>query len=79
MRSILCVGVLLFTLWAGLDICAVDILAWNMSFLLVNAGHVLYLTYTVWPPRVHKDLFDLYDKMFRPLRVSLGWNWVTYK
>ncbi|KAK3856720.1 hypothetical protein Pcinc_036970 [Petrolisthes cinctipes] len=70
MRSILCVGILLFTLWAGLDICAVDILAWNMSFLLVNAGHVLYLTYTVWPPRVHKDMFDLYDKMFRPLRVN---------
>ncbi|KAK8719991.1 hypothetical protein OTU49_013644, partial [Cherax quadricarinatus] len=70
MRAVLCVGVLLFTLWAGLDICAVDILAWNLSFLLVNTGHVLYLTYTVWPPRVQKDLVDLYDKVFRPLKVN---------
>ncbi|XP_063846400.1 blood vessel epicardial substance-like isoform X2 [Scylla paramamosain] len=50
MRAVLSVGVLLFTLWAGLDLCAVDILAWNLSFLLLNGAHVLYLTYTVWPP-----------------------------
>nr|XP_045623941.1 blood vessel epicardial substance-like [Procambarus clarkii] len=70
MRIVLCAGILLFTLWAGLDICAMDILAWNLSFLLVNTGHVLYLTYSVWPPRVHKDLVDLYDKVFRPLKVN---------
>ncbi|XP_050696661.1 blood vessel epicardial substance-like isoform X2 [Eriocheir sinensis] len=70
MRSVLSVGVLLFTLWAGLDLCAIDILAWNLSFLLVNGAHVLYLTYSVWPPRVHPDLLDLYDKVFRPLKVN---------
>ncbi|XP_071525590.1 popeye domain-containing protein 1-like isoform X2 [Panulirus ornatus] len=70
MRVVLSVGILLFALWAGLDLCAVDILAWNLSFLLVNAGHVLYLTYSFWPPRVHKDLVDLYDKVFRPLKVN---------
>ncbi|XP_042214644.1 blood vessel epicardial substance-like [Homarus americanus] len=70
MRVVLCVGILLFSLWAVLDICAVDILAWNLSFLMINTGHVLYLTYSVWPPRVHKDLVDLYDKVFRPLKVN---------
>ncbi|XP_064089419.1 blood vessel epicardial substance-like isoform X3 [Macrobrachium nipponense] len=70
MRIILCVGILLFTLWAGLDICAPDIFAWNLSFLVVNAGHVLHLTYTIWPPRVPEDLADLYAKVFKPLKVN---------
>ena len=74
MRAVLSVGVLLFTLWAGLDLCAVDILAWNLSFLLLNGAHVLYLTYTVWPPRVHPDLLDLYEKVFKPLKVR-GGDW----
>ncbi|XP_068249654.1 LOW QUALITY PROTEIN: blood vessel epicardial substance-like [Palaemon carinicauda] len=70
MRIILCVGILLFTLWAGLDICAPDIFAWNLGFLVVNAGHVLHLTYTFWPPRVPEDLADLYAKVFKPLKVN---------
>lgn len=69
MRAVLSVGILLFALWAALDICAADIFAWNLSFLVVNAAHVLHLTYTVWPPRVHQDLADLYAKVFKPLRV----------
>ncbi|XP_047482145.1 blood vessel epicardial substance-like [Penaeus chinensis] len=70
MRAVLSVGILLFALWAALDICAADIFAWNLSFLVVNAAHVLHLTYTVWPPRVHQDLADLYAKVFKPLRVN---------
>ncbi|XP_013781172.2 blood vessel epicardial substance-like [Limulus polyphemus] len=70
MRSTLTVGFLLVTLWAGVDICAPDIFAWNVTFLFTNLLHSLFLLYRNIPPRIQPQLLDLFHKIFVPLKVD---------
>lgn len=57
-------------IWSAIDVCAPDILGWNVVFLVSNFLHVLYLAYKHMPPRINPDLYDLYEKLFKSIKVS---------
>ncbi|XP_023228947.1 blood vessel epicardial substance-like isoform X1 [Centruroides sculpturatus] len=69
-RIMLTVGFLMVTLWAGVDVCAPDIFAWNLTFVLTNCVHSFYLAYKNIPPRIDPELMDLFNKVFIPLKVN---------
>ncbi|UYV61132.1 BVES [Cordylochernes scorpioides] len=70
LRSSLALGFLLASLWAALEACAPDLLAWNLAFLLTNGGHALYLAWVCIPPRFVAELEELYSRLFLPFKVS---------
>lgn len=70
MRSVLSCGFLMFTIWGGVTICAPDIFAWNLIFVIINMTHVIYLGYKHFPPRVKPEYVDLYTKIFKPLNMD---------
>ncbi|XP_076373987.1 popeye domain-containing protein 1-like isoform X1 [Tachypleus tridentatus] len=70
MRGVLTIGFLFVTLWAGVNVCAPDIFAWNVTFMLTNFFHTIFLAYINIPPRVHPELLELYNKVFTPLKVD---------
>lgn len=51
--------------WGGVEICAPDILLWNLVIVALNAGHTALLTWKFLPPTLTLELTELY------LRVSL--------
>ncbi|XP_063219900.1 popeye domain-containing protein 3-like isoform X2 [Bacillus rossius redtenbacheri] len=70
LRSLLSVGFVLSTLWAGIHVCAPDAFAWNVVLVFLNTAHTLILTCRILPPPLSIELTELYLKVFRPLRVS---------
>ncbi|KAG1701268.1 Blood vessel epicardial substance-B [Nymphon striatum] len=70
MRTFICIGFLLMSMWSGVNICAPDILAWNMIFMISNFIHVLHYSYNHFPPRINPQLQDLYTKLFQTLKVE---------
>ncbi|XP_076358819.1 popeye domain-containing protein 1-like, partial [Tachypleus tridentatus] len=69
-RGVLTVGFLFVTLWACINICAPDVFAWNVTFMVTNFCHALFLTYVSIPARIQPELLDLYNKIFTPLKVE---------
>ncbi|XP_077487630.1 popeye domain-containing protein 1-like isoform X2 [Amblyomma americanum] len=70
LRWLLTLSFALTSVWAGLVVCAPDVLAWHLTCLLVNAAHALRLAWRAVPPRVPGHLRTLYEKMFLPYQVS---------
>ncbi|XP_013793627.1 blood vessel epicardial substance-like [Limulus polyphemus] len=70
MRGVLTIGFLFVTLWACVNICAPDIFAWNVTFMLTNFCHILFLTYVSIPTRIQPEMLELYNKVFTPLKVE---------
>ncbi|XP_066906160.1 blood vessel epicardial substance isoform X5 [Halyomorpha halys] len=54
--------------WAAL--CSADRLFWNLALALVNALHALVLLYRLRPVRFSKEVEEVYEAVFEPLRVS---------
>ncbi|CAG9840106.1 unnamed protein product [Diabrotica balteata] len=69
-RALLSIGYFFLTIWGGVEICAPDILLWNLIIVILNAGHTALLTWKFLPPTLTLELTDLYLKVFKPLRVS---------
>ncbi|XP_015283305.1 PREDICTED: blood vessel epicardial substance isoform X4 [Gekko japonicus] len=69
LRAMLTLGCALFIIWATLFRCALDIMVWNVVFLLVNLLHFIYLVYKKRPIKIDKELSSLYKRMFEPLHV----------
>nr|XP_016852614.1 PREDICTED: blood vessel epicardial substance [Anolis carolinensis] len=69
LRALLTIGCALFIIWATLFRCALDIMIWNIAFLVVNLLHLLYLLYKRRPIKIDKELSSLYKRMFEPLHV----------
>ncbi|KAJ8920999.1 hypothetical protein NQ315_015795 [Exocentrus adspersus] len=69
-RALLSIGYFFLTIWGGVEICAPDILLWNLAIVLLNATHTGLLTWKFLPPTLTLELTDLYLKVFKPLRVS---------
>ncbi|XP_057665400.1 blood vessel epicardial substance-B-like [Diorhabda carinulata] len=69
-RALLSIGYFFLTIWGGIDICAPDILLWNVINVILNAGHTALLTWRFLPPTLTLELTELYLKVFKPLRVS---------
>lgn len=64
------VGYTFLTFWGGVDICAPDILLWNVILVILNLTHTLLLTWRFLPPTLTLELTELYLKVFKPLKVS---------
>uniref|UniRef100_A0ACB8GCU5 Uncharacterized protein n=1 Tax=Sphaerodactylus townsendi TaxID=933632 RepID=A0ACB8GCU5_9SAUR len=69
LRAMLTTGCALFIIWATLFRCALDIMVWNVVFLLINLLHFIYLVYKKRPIKIDKELSSLYKRMFEPLHV----------
>ncbi|KAJ8960862.1 hypothetical protein NQ318_020160 [Aromia moschata] len=67
-RALLSFGYCFLTIWGGVEVCAPDILLWNLVIVLLNATHTALLTWKFLPPTLTLELTDLYLKVFKPLR-----------
>ncbi|XP_018961082.2 blood vessel epicardial substance-like isoform X1 [Cyprinus carpio] len=69
LRLLLMTGCSLFIAWATLYRCTLDVMVWNVVFLLVNFMHFFFLLYKRRPIKIDTELKSLYKHMFEPLHV----------
>ncbi|KAG9342715.1 hypothetical protein JZ751_015577 [Albula glossodonta] len=69
LRIMLMAGCSLFIAWATLYRCAMDIMIWNVVFLVINFMHFSYLLYKRRPIKIDRELRAMYKRMFEPLHV----------
>ncbi|XP_029593009.1 blood vessel epicardial substance isoform X2 [Salmo trutta] len=69
LRLMLMTGSCLFIIWATLYRCNLDVMVWNVVFLLVNFMHFFYLVYKRRPIKIDRELKSVYKRMFEPLHV----------
>ncbi|XP_059364860.1 blood vessel epicardial substance-like [Carassius carassius] len=69
LRLLLMTGCFLFITWATLYRCTLDVMVWNVVFLLVNFMHFFFLLYKRRPIKIDRELKSLYKRMFEPLHV----------
>ncbi|XP_066246450.1 blood vessel epicardial substance-B-like [Euwallacea similis] len=69
-RALLSFGYFFLAVWGGVEVCAPDILLWNVMIVIVNFTHTALLTWRFLPPTLTLDLTELYIKIFKPLSVS---------
>ncbi|KAM3873087.1 popeye domain-containing protein 1 [Diretmus argenteus] len=69
LRLLLMTGCSLFIAWATLYRCNLDVMGWNVVFLVVNFMHFFYLLYKRRPIKIDRELRSLYRRMFEPLHV----------
>ncbi|XP_077294217.1 uncharacterized protein LOC143916840 [Arctopsyche grandis] len=70
MRALAAIGFLLLAAWAGTELCAPDVLAWNIVLVVVNSIHTILLIIRFLPPALSLELTELYLRLFKPLKVS---------
>ncbi|KAL4657475.1 blood vessel epicardial substance-like isoform X2 [Arapaima gigas] len=69
LRLMVMVGCSLFITWATLYRCTLDIMIWNVVFLVINGMHLLYLLYKRRPIKIDRELRSVYKRLFEPLHV----------
>ncbi|XP_046892130.1 blood vessel epicardial substance isoform X2 [Hypomesus transpacificus] len=69
LRFLLMTGCCLFIAWATLYRCNLDVMVWNVVFLMVNFMHFFYLLYKRRPIKIDRELRSVYKRMFEPLHV----------
>ncbi|XP_048520992.1 blood vessel epicardial substance-A isoform X2 [Dendroctonus ponderosae] len=69
-RALLSFGYFFLAIWGGIEVCAPDILLWNLIIVILNCTHTALLTWRFLPPTLTLELTELYIKVFKPLRVS---------
>ncbi|XP_012694259.1 blood vessel epicardial substance isoform X1 [Clupea harengus] len=69
LRLLIMTGCCLFIAWATLYRCTLDIMVWNVVFLVVNFMHFFYLLYKRRPIKIDRELKSVYKRMFEPLHV----------
>uniref|UniRef100_A0A8C6SVH3 Blood vessel epicardial substance n=1 Tax=Neogobius melanostomus TaxID=47308 RepID=A0A8C6SVH3_9GOBI len=70
LRLLLLTGCALFMVWAALYRCNLDVLVWNLVFLIVNFMHLFFLVYKRRPIKIDRELRSVYKRMFEPLHVK---------
>ncbi|XP_061919731.1 blood vessel epicardial substance [Entelurus aequoreus] len=70
LRLLLATGCSLFITWATLYRCNMDVMVWNVVFLVVNFMHLTYLLYKRRPIKIERELRSVYKRMFEPLHVN---------
>uniref|UniRef100_A0A8C7Z7V5 Popeye domain cAMP effector 1 n=1 Tax=Oryzias sinensis TaxID=183150 RepID=A0A8C7Z7V5_9TELE len=70
LRLFLMTGCSLFITWATLYRCNLDVLVWNVIFLLVNFMHFFFLLYKRRPIKIDRELQLVYKRLFKPLHVK---------
>ncbi|KAA0702835.1 Blood vessel epicardial substance [Triplophysa tibetana] len=69
LRLLLITGCSLFIAWATLYRCTLDVMVWNVVFLLVNFMHFFFLLYKRRPIKIDRELKSVYKRLFEPLHV----------
>ncbi|XP_056901599.1 blood vessel epicardial substance [Takifugu flavidus] len=69
LRLLLMTGCGFFIVWTTLYRCNLDVMVWNVVFLLVNFLHLFFLLYKRRPIKIDRELRSLYKRMFEPLHV----------
>ncbi|XP_068189024.1 blood vessel epicardial substance [Antennarius striatus] len=70
LRLLLMAGCGLLIAWATLYRCNLDVMVWNVVFLVVNFMHLFYLLYKRRPIKIDRELRSVYKRMFEPLHVQ---------
>lgn len=70
LRVFLMTGCGLFIVWAALYRCNLDVMVWNLVFLVVNFMHLFFLLYKRRPIKIDRELRSVYKRMFEPLHVQ---------
>ncbi|XP_054478077.1 blood vessel epicardial substance [Anoplopoma fimbria] len=70
LRLLLMTGCGLFIVWATLYRCNLDVMVWNVVFLMVNFMHLFFLLYKRRPIKIDRELRSVYKRMFEPLHVQ---------
>uniref|UniRef100_A0A7M5X9Q3 POPDC1-3 domain-containing protein n=1 Tax=Clytia hemisphaerica TaxID=252671 RepID=A0A7M5X9Q3_9CNID len=71
LRLLLGISGVLFCLWTGTIICAIDSFIYNFIFAFVNFGHVAYLCYQMRPVKFKEDEHEtLYKAVFEQLAIK---------
>ncbi|XP_042345413.1 blood vessel epicardial substance [Plectropomus leopardus] len=70
LRLLLMTGCGLFIIWATLYRCNLDVMVWNVVFLVVNFMHLSFLLYKRRPIKIDRELRSVYKRMFEPLHVQ---------
>ncbi|XP_005754423.1 popeye domain-containing protein 1 [Pundamilia nyererei] len=70
LRLLLTTGCGLFIAWATLFRCNMDLMVWNVVFLVINFVHLFYLLYKRRPIKIDRELRSVYKRMFEPLHVQ---------
>ncbi|XP_037310407.2 blood vessel epicardial substance isoform X1 [Pungitius pungitius] len=70
LRLLLMTGCTLFIVWATLYRCNLDVMVWNVVFLVVNFMHLFFLLYKRRPIKIDRELQSVYKRMFEPLHVQ---------
>lgn len=69
MRLLMMTGCSFFIAWAALYRCRLDVMVWNVVFLVINFLHFFFLLYRRRPIKIDRDLKKVYKQMFEPLHV----------
>ena len=70
LRTVVTAGFLFLVLWAGIIVCLPDVFGWNLGFMLINIAYVAHILYTYYPVKFNPELEEVYNKMFKPFKVS---------
>ncbi|XP_039973885.1 blood vessel epicardial substance [Xiphias gladius] len=70
LRLLVMTGCGLFIAWVTLYRCTLDVMVWNVVFLVVNFMHLFYLLYKRRPIKIDRELRSVYKRMFEPLHVQ---------
>ncbi|XP_068425350.1 blood vessel epicardial substance [Clinocottus analis] len=70
LRLLLMTGCGFFIVWATLYRCNLDVMVWNVVFLVVNFMHLFFLLYKRRPIKIDRELRSVYKRMFEPLHVQ---------
>lgn len=62
-RALLSFGYFFLAIWGGVEVCAPDILLWNLIIVILNCTHTALLTWRFLPPTLTLDLTELYLKV----------------
>lgn len=62
-RALLSFGYFFLAIWGGVEVCAPDILLWNLIIVILNCTHTALLTWRFLPPTLTLDLTELYIKV----------------
>lgn len=70
LRCTLLVGCAFFALWGWAVLCSFDAFLWNANFVAINFIHVCILLYHLRPIKFSKEVEEVYQALFRPLKVT---------
>lgn len=70
LRLLLMTGCGFFIVWATLYRCNLDVMVWNVVFLVINFMHLFFLLYKRRPIKIDRELRPVYKRMFEPLHVQ---------